>query len=270
MKFPIGFHTEDARSDVPFEQSHVHGEAEAKESVALVSFPTCRIPLSYYNDRFDLKPGDIVFVEGKYEGVAGCVEKVSTDFKIKLEDYKKVLSVADTKVYGSFRQADGHLITFDRTTLPYRQVLSWFKPVTDDDGFYINYGDASFPLNALNSWPFAHDIMERGVDYYGENKVVYLCLDGSKGRAIVRGTRPYEVRFNLANGHISDLVCDCPCGFHCKHEAATLLQLREILGLIEKKYSDEFGGSGYFAAVSLGVLLSFAVNRNPDATLTLA
>lgn len=260
MKFSIVLHSENTKSEIP-----------AKESVVLVSFPTCRVPLSYYNDRFDLKPGDIVFVEGKYEGTAGRVEKVSTDFRIKIEDYKKVVSVADTKVRGSFRQAGGHLITFDRTALPYRQVLGWFKPVTENNGgFYINYADSGFPLETLNSWPFSHEIVERGVDYCDENKVVYLCLDGSKGRAIVEGSHTYELKFTLSDGQISGLVCDCPCGFNCKHEVAALLQLRKTLGMIRKQYPDEIHESPYFAVVAKGAFLSFAIDGDPNVTLTLA
>ncbi len=270
MKLPIGFHTETSQTDAPMQPSEVQEAPQARESVALVSFPACRIPLSYYNDQFDLKPGDIVFVEGKYEDVAGRVEKVTTDFKIKIEDYKKVVSVADTKVRGSFRQAGGHLITFGRTTLPYPQVLSWFKTVTNDEGgYYINYGGSGFPLETLNSWPFSHEIMERGVDYYRENKVVYLCLDGTSGRAIVEGTHAYEVRFTLVDGQISDLVCDCPCGFNCKHEVAVLLQLRETLALIGKKYPEELRENLYFSVVAKGAFLAFAVDSDPDVTLTL-
>lgn len=56
--------------------------------------------LSYYNDAFDLKCGDIVFVEGKLEGLRGRVVDVAYNFKIKLSDYKKVVSVADTKCAG--------------------------------------------------------------------------------------------------------------------------------------------------------------------------
>lgn len=271
MKLPIGFRVEDAHPDIPLQPSAAQTEAAAKESVVLIRFPACRMPLSYYNDCFDLKPGDIVFVEGKYEGVAGRVEKVSTDFKIKIEDYKKVLSVADTKVRGSFNQACGHFITFERTALPYRQVLSWFKPVTDDGGgSYINYGEPGFPLDTLGAWPFSAEIMERGVDYYRKNNAAYLCLDGTNGRAIVEGTHAYEVRFTLADGQISGLSCDCPCGFNCKHEAAVLLQLKETLGLIGKKYPDKLQESLYFAIAAKGVLLSFAVDGDESVTLTLA
>lgn len=268
MKFPIGFRWGDPQPGVPFEPSEVHGGKAAKASVVLVSFPTCRIPLSYYNDRFDLSPGCVVFVEGKYEGVAGRVEKVSTDFKIDLQDYKKIVSVADVKVRGSFRPAGSHLVTFDRATLPYRQALSWFKPVSECGASYVNYEDSGFPLEAMDRWPFAPEIMERGVDYYGENKVVYLCLDGSKGSAIVRGSRAYEVKFTLLNGQISNLVCDCPYGYHCKHEVAALIQLRETLDMIGERYPDELRESPFFAAVAKGAFFSYALD-GARTTLTL-
>ena len=75
--------------------------------------------LSYYNDLFDLKVGDIVFVEGKLEGLCGRVVDVTYNFKIKLSDYKRVISVADTEVRGEFFFAGSHFITFDPTVLPY-------------------------------------------------------------------------------------------------------------------------------------------------------
>lgn len=43
--------------------------------------------MAYYNDRFDLRAGDIVFVGGKLEGLRGRVTAISTRFKIKAEYY---------------------------------------------------------------------------------------------------------------------------------------------------------------------------------------
>ena len=71
-----------------------------RKSVVRVHFPARNMNLSYYNDAFDLKCGDIVFVEGKLEGLRGRVVDVAYNFKIKLSDYKKVISVADTNVRG--------------------------------------------------------------------------------------------------------------------------------------------------------------------------
>ena len=98
-----------------------------RKSVVRVHFPARNMDLSYYNDAFDLKCGDIVFVEGKLEGLRGRVVDVAYNFKIKLSDYKKVISVADTNVRGEFFFAGSHFVTFDRGTLPYEKVITWFK-----------------------------------------------------------------------------------------------------------------------------------------------
>ena len=42
-------------------------------SLVQVAFDSGQNPLTYYNDRFDLKQGDVVYVEGKMEGRRGHV-----------------------------------------------------------------------------------------------------------------------------------------------------------------------------------------------------
>ena len=67
-----------------------------------------------------------------------------------------------------------------------------------------------------------------------DNHVLYICVDGGRGRAIVAGERAYEVEFDFAGGEIRNLICSCPCGYTCKHEVAAMMQLKETLDLIEK------------------------------------
>lgn len=266
MKFPIGFYSRENTEKKP-ETKSVEEQKEVSPSMVLVRFSGCHIPLSYYNDLFELKEGDIVFVEGKYEGVPGRVEKVTDKFKVDLEEYKRVLGVADTRVRGSFRQAGSHFITFEPGDLPYRQVLSWYKAV--EEHHYIQYEEKGFALLDTAAWPFRGEVLRRGGDYYGQNKVVYLCLEGEEGKAIVQGSRAYEVFFRYEDGQISDLVCDCPCGFPCKHEAAALLQLKETLENIEKEYQKEYERSGYFAVVSKAAFFTFAVDGNKETVVKL-
>jgi hypothetical protein len=269
MKFPIGFSINDAQPQEQLPQNEVRNKGGLPASMVLVRFPSCNIPLSYYNDRFDLKPGDIVFVEGKYEGTAGRVEKVTTDFHVNLENYKRILGVADTFVQGTFYQAGAsHLITFDPDALPYRQVLSWYKPISEED-FYINYEEDGFSLYDVGNWPFPRTIFDRGVEYYKENKVVYLSLENGQSKAIVTGTHPYEVAFTFRDGQVSGLKCDCPCGYGCKHEVAALFQLREILDAVEARYPERMTQELTFAGVFKGSFFSFAVDADQEAALTL-
>ena len=101
--FKIGFNgfTEEYRKTSKEEYS-ICPAVTPRKSVVRVHFPARNMDLSYYNDAFDLKCGDIVFVEGKLEGLRGRVVDVAYNFKIKLSDYKKVISVADTNVRGEF------------------------------------------------------------------------------------------------------------------------------------------------------------------------
>ena len=198
MSFKIGFTAETERKEQTYQNTTMQKEfkANAKKSVVDVYFPDRHLTCSYYNDMFDLKRGDIVYVDGKLEGLRGRVTNVNYTFKIKLSDYKRVIGVADTDVIGEFHLAGSHFITTDGGALPFEQIITWFK-----------------------------------APYFMENRVAYIELDHGKGRAIVTGTKPYEVEFNFANGDISGLVCNCYCTGACKHEFAVMLQLKETLDL---------------------------------------
>lgn len=100
-------------------------------------------------------------------------------------------------------------------------------------------------------------IAERGHDYYMENRVRYISIDGTKGHAIVEGSEPYEVEFEYKGGEISRMICSCFCSYNCKHEFAAMLQLKETLEMIEKHYAAQYNETGYFAAVNKGTLFAF-------------
>lgn len=236
-------------------------EGTPRKSVVRVHFPARNMTLSYYNDAFDLKVGDIVYVDGKLEGLRGRVVDITYNFKIKLSDYKRVIGVADTRVRGEFFFAGSHFVTFDPTVLPYTKVISWFKaPDKEGDIYASGSDDSSFNLNDLSTMKISHDVAERGHDYYVENRVQYICLDGAKGRAIVEGSQTYELEFEYINGEIRNLTCGCFCSYPCKHEFAAMLQLREALELIAKNYEPRYQASNYFAAVVKSTLMRIAVD----------
>ena len=271
MTFKIGFaadrsvgKTDDsAYTQVPL-------SAVPRKSVVQVKFPGRGTSLAYYNDQFDLHPGDWVYVDGKLEGQRGRVTDVNYNFKIKVSDYKRVIAVVDTNVHGQFYMAGSHFFTFDKEALPRKQVLGWFKaPVSDEEEFVSGSDDTSFALDDLKNMNVTAAIAERGHDYYLENKVRYLCVDGIRGYAIVEGTEAYEVEFLCRNGEISNLVCSCFCSYNCKHEFAAMLQLRETLELIGKHYDSEYERSGYFAAVAKGTLFAFAIDGKESGSFTI-
>lgn len=94
-----------------------------RKSLVQVRFPGKGMALTYFNDLFDLKVGDRVYVDGKLEGQLGHVVDVSYNFMIKISDYKKVIAVVDTNVHGQFHMAGSHFVTFDPATIPAAQIV---------------------------------------------------------------------------------------------------------------------------------------------------
>lgn len=235
--FKIGFSAEVTR-DTPSEETHFQEThtITPRKSVVNIHFPARNMTLPYYNDRFDLQCGDLVYVDGKLEGLRGRVVDVSYNFKIKLSDYKRVIAVADTKVSGTFHLAGSHFLTFDRNALPFAKAVTWFcAPENEDDEYVSGYDGKAFSLNDLHEMGFNSSVAERGADYYHDNNVVYICVENSSiGHAIVEGSKPYLIEFHYENGLISDLTCSCFCTGPCKHQFAALLQLKRDPGLLKK------------------------------------
>lgn len=241
-----------------------------RKSMVQIRFPGKGMALSYYNDQFDLKRGDLVYVEGKMEGQLGRVVEISYNFKIRISEYKKVIAVCDTQVSGQLFLAGSHFVTFDPSTLPAAQISLWFKaPAKEDEEYASSSDDTTFPLDDLTGMKLTEAIAERGRNYYKEARVRYLCLDGAQGYAIVEGTETYTVEFEYHNGQISELVCDCYCSYPCKHQVAAMLQLRETLELIDQHYSHEYQRTGYFAAITKGTLFSYAIDTKETGSFTL-
>lgn len=267
MKFPIGFAFEGSTQELKIEPLLLQENAPVK-SLVQVYFPERDQTLTYFNDRFDLMPGNFVFVEGKLEGLRGVVHEVNKNFKIKTTDYKKIISVADTHVSGQMHIAGSHVVSFDSSVLPYEKIRTWYlPPVKPEDEYETGNDDTAFPLDKLGDIHVSQAIWERGREYYITNRVRYLCVDNGHGRAIVEGEDAYEVEFDFADGEIRNMICSCPCGYTCKHEVAALMQLKETLGLIEKHYADL--NHGYCAAIVKGDLFRFAIDSHETGSFTL-
>lgn len=271
MAFNIGFAAESLDNKAP-ETTYPVWKAHSvpRKSVVQVYFTGKNTTLTYYNDQFDLHPGDMVYVDGKLEGHRGRVTDVNYNFKIKLSDYKHVIAVVDTTVNGQFFMAGSHFVTFDRAALPSSKVVTWFKaPVKEEEEIVSGSDDSSFNLDDLKGMKISPAIAERGHEYYMDNKVRYISNDGDRGYAIVEGSEAYEVEFSYHYGEISGLVCNCFCSYNCKHEFATMLQLKETLELIEKHYAAEYERTGYFAAVTKGTLFAFAIDGKETGSFTI-
>ncbi len=239
-----------------------------RKSIVQVYFPHRKMSWPYFNDKFDLKVGDTVYVDGKLQGYKGQVTEVSYSFKIKLSDYKRVLAVVDTNVSGDFYIADTCVVTFDRNAIPFEKVLPWFKaPENDDEEYVIGDGDGeTFNLEEVEKWDISSDTRFEGEEYYEEDAVLYLSLDGNKGKALVEGSEIYEVEFDYSYGKISNLICSCWCCSTCKHSYAAMLQLKSLLGVISEKYQSRYGN--YFAAISKDVFSDMIVKENNSGKIS--
>lgn len=232
-----------------------------RKSLVQVRFFDNNLCLTYYNDKFDLHRGDVVWVDGKLFGCRGYVTEVNYNFKIKLSQYQRVIAKVDTNIDGHLYIAGNHFLTFNKSTMPISKVSVWFKTPEDEEDYVCGSDDTSFPLNDLAKMDVTSAVAERGYIYYKDTRVSYICLDGNQGYAIVEGTEPYEVNFEYNNGQISNLFCSCYCCYNCKHEVATMLQLQEILDFIKNHYKAEFEASGYFAAISQSTLFDFTKQK---------
>ena len=270
MAFKIGFAPENLENK-PMEAGYtVPQTAAPRKSVVQVYFPDRNRTLAYYNDRFDLHAGDQVFVDGKLAGLRGRVTEVNYNFKIKLSEYKRVIAVADTDVHGQFYLAGSHFVTFDRDALPASKAVTWFHPpVQEGEEYEIGMDDSTFYLNDLRGMNVSDAVAERGHKYYTENRVRYLCVDGTQGFAIVEGGDVYEVEFTCRGGEISNLLCSCFCSGGCKHEFAAMLQLLETMETIQRYYEDEYERTDYFAAVCKGTLFAYAIDGRENGSFTL-
>ena len=83
MKFPIGFAFYAESEKVKVESLAQQAIVPVK-SLVQVYFPERGQMFTYFNDQFDLKQGDFVFVDGKLEGIRGIVREVNKNFKIKV------------------------------------------------------------------------------------------------------------------------------------------------------------------------------------------
>lgn len=271
MGFKIGFTTETEHEDKRIiENTPVQKNVPIiKKSVVDVYFPDRQLTCSYYNDMFNLKRGDIVYVEGKLEGLRGRVVDINYNFKIKLSDYKRVIGVANIDVIGEFHLAGSHFITIDEGALTYEQVATWFKaPDNEEEEYLSSSGDEVFNLNDLSGMNIKNEIAERGHEYYIENRVVYIELNHGKGRALVTGSKTYDVEFFYKDEDITGLVCNCYCTGSCKHDFATMLQLRDILAIIKNEYPF-IEHNDYLAAVSKTSFFEFVIDGNAKGTFTM-
>lgn len=241
---------------------------EPKKSVVQVYFPDKDRSYAYYNDRFDLKAGDRVYVEGKLQGFMGRVTEVNYTFKIDLTYYKRVLKVIDTNVSGEFFIAGSHIITLDRNAMPFDKVADWFKaPEAEEGDIVTGYDDTKIVLDGFDGLKINKETADEGFELYNENGVIYISIDNTKGKALVKDKYLHEVEFEFENGEISNITCDCFLATNCSHIFATLLQLRDTVAYISEEVGIE--KTDYFSTMYREPFFNIAVNCKNNSRLIL-
>ena len=230
------------------------------KSLVQVRFPEINRTYAYYNDRFDLREGDLVFVTGKLAGTCGVVDSVNYKFKINLADYERVIAQPEVRLSGTYYPIIDKMVSYDADAVSPDTFRSWVKaPVADDDEdkpeFVMGEG-YSFELDHFfEDEAVDQEVFHRAVNYCNEGLVQYRSGRDGVGTAFVEGTRWYEVNFKFENGYVSDMYCECPYPSLCKHNLAVLITLRELLKKAEK---DEF------TAISRGFFLRMlSISKQP-------
>lgn len=195
----------------------------------------------YYNDMFDLKVGDIVYVDGKLAGIPGRVTEVTTKFKVSLDFYKRVLSKLNLDFHGEFKNTACFVACTDPDVLDIEQVKSWyFPPREEKEEFFIGDG-YTVPLdNMLDCEDSDGDEFDDAIDIFNERKVKFVTVKNGKGYAIVKRNKPHLVEFEYKNGVISNLLCDCIKPGLCDHSLAVCIAM-DIL--IKNRIDKENPGS---------------------------
>lgn len=271
MSFKIGFDLKDTDEEKEKDETlcGVIGDATLpKICVAEVYFPDRKRSYSYYNCDFDLKVGDLVYVDGKLEGLRGRVTEVNYNFKIDLSVYKRVISVVDTNVNGEVFMADSHVVTFDRNALNPQRLSTWFLPPEKEEKEFVSgFDDSYFYIEDLREMNISSEKAKYGSEIYKENRVLSICIDEGTGHALVDDGSIYEVNFSFEDGKVSRLVCPCFEVGHCAHEFAVILQLRETLDLIAQNYAQKYDETKFFASVLRYKFIDFVLNGKPNGSI---
>ena len=202
----------------------------AVKSLVRVHFEDAAYELTYFNDAFDLKPGDRVFVSGKRAGEVGIVNSVSTKFRIKASNYERVIALAQTPIHGTYKPVADKMLSYDAGALSPEGFRTWVippeEPVLDEDDEII-YGDGyEIPLDdPHNAEGVDKAVFGRALNYCSSGRIGYISLRDGVGKAYVEGEQWYELDFCIRDNMIEEAYCDCPYPGLCKHLLAVAVTL---------------------------------------------
>lgn len=236
MKTPIGFSMQTNENEEKQHNLDNPQENATAPSVITVSFVNGK-QYPYYNDRFDLKVGDYVYVDGKLAGIRGRVISQTYQFCVNLKYYKRVLQKIDCTVHGTFTKSGMFLVCQDANTVPYSQIRPWFfPPETEDEKDEIVYGEG-FQINLSEknniSANSEYETYRDGVEHFYDAAVQYISCYHGNGVAIVEDDSAPQsyvtVSFHYAGGNMESIYCDCIEPSYCAHIPAVALTFRYLL-----------------------------------------
>ncbi len=239
MKKLIGFLSSQEPTEQEIPVARPVRRSTPVKSLVKVRFQCKSIDLAYYNDRFDLQKGDVVYVSGKLAGEPGIVTSVTTKFCIHSNEYERVLALLDLTLHGTFTRVQDKMVSIDHIALTPDQFGVWVTPPEDPkkkkdpdeepDEIITGEGYAIDIHHIEQCEDLTEAVAHRAIDYCSNGNVRYLCVQNGVGRAYVEGTKWYRVDFKLSeDGWMTDIFCDCPYPGLCKHEVAVAITLRML------------------------------------------
>lgn len=270
MKHPIGFCVQPRAPEAASPTPAAQPEAAAVPSVVRVYFPERDRAYSYYNDRFDLHEGDVVYVSGKLAGLLGRVAAVDYNFRIRLADYERVIGAADQEPCAARFTCSARTCS--------RSITARCRMRRCAAGFSRRRRTGSLsPATAPDRrtrWTFSIRCPCRRDRRQGTR----LLCRGAGGLPVGRrhagahhraGHGAARAHVHLHGGTVSALTCTCYETGLCKHGAALLLQLRETVDFLREEHEEAFAASDRFAAVSKHVFSHFAMDGSAGGCITL-
>ena len=229
----IGFSINEEKEYEKEEKAYAPKEEEAKQSVVTVRFENGR-EYPYYNDKFNLKINDLVFVDGKLYGQVGKVIKVTTKFKISTKYYKEVIAKLDTTIHGKFKKAECFMLAKGNNVVPFEQIEKWFKPPIilkedeKEEKFILGEGYETLISDITKGDEFSTVDYLKGEHYFNLGKVEAITVNNKIGHAVVKNNHAHIVDFKIKGGKIYDIYCDCISPDFCHHAFAVCAALSAL------------------------------------------
>jgi len=243
----IGFAINNTVEKEPVQETAFNAPEKPVISLVKVRFEDDKV-LDYYNDRFDLHEGDRVFVEGSMEGKIGEVVSVSRKFRINLNNYKRVIAHPTISFEGKFTRISDKMVCTGKCLPTPEMMRSWIKCGGEECEIVTGEPFEATLDDFLTGADITEEIFGRAIEYCQQGRVVYLRVENGVGTAFVRGTSWYEINFRISGDNVSDISCNCPYPYFCKHSVAVLITLRMMLATESIAKAETFTAidRGYF------------------------